>query len=86
MLKIRLQRPFKNCTTGYHIVVTNSLAKRDGKFFEKIGSLYKETPSSKFDTDVKNYTLIRINKQRLLYWLKQGAQPTLKVKKTLKYM
>jgi len=50
----------------YRLVVADSRAPRDGRFIEEIG-YYDPT---------KKPTVININEERALYWLKTGAQPS----------
>lgn len=65
-VKIRLQRHGSKKRPFYFIVVANSTAPRDGKFIEKLGTYNPLTiPAT-----------IRINRERSLYWLQKGAQPT----------
>lgn len=85
MLKLRLQRPSNKAGT-YHIVAADSTFPRDGKFFEKIGTIHNKYPSTKNGISITNYTLVRIDKQKLTLWLKRGAQPTKKLKRILKYL
>lgn len=65
-VKIRLQRHGSKKRPFYFIVVANSAAPRDGKFIEKLGTY---NPLSVPAT-------VRINRERSLYWLQQGAMPT----------
>ena len=65
-VKIRLQRHGSKKRPFYFIVVANTTAPRDGKFIEKLGTY---NPLSVPAT-------IRINRERSLYWLEKGAQPT----------
>lgn len=73
-VKIRLARHGSKKRPFYKIVVANNLAARDGKFKEKLGTynplLAKDNPER-----------VKINKERLQYWLSVGAQPTLRVSK-----
>ncbi len=65
-VKIRLQRHGSKKRPFYFIVVANSTAPRDGKFIEKLGTYNPLTiPAS-----------VRINRERSLYWLQKGAEPT----------
>lgn len=65
-VKIRLQRHGSKKRPFYFIVVANSVSPRDGKFIEKLGTYNPLTiPAT-----------IRINRERALYWMQQGAQPT----------
>jgi small subunit ribosomal protein S16 len=64
--KIRLQRHGGKKRPFYFIVVANSTVKRDGKFIEKLGTYNPLTiPAT-----------IELNRDRALYWLQSGAQPT----------
>ena len=65
-VKIRLQRHGSKKRPFYFIVVANTTAPRDGKFIEKLGTYNPLTvPAS-----------IRMNRERALYWLQKGAEPT----------
>lgn len=73
--KIRLQRHGAKKRPYYFIVVANSASRRDGKFIEKLGTYNPLTvPAS-----------IQINRERSLYWLSQGAQPTHTVNRILSF-
>lgn len=65
-VKIRLQRHGSKKRPFYFIVAANSTAPRDGKFIEKLGTYNPLTiPAT-----------VRMNNERALYWLQNGAQPT----------
>lgn len=65
-VKIRLQRHGSKKRPFYFIVVANSTSPRDGKFIEKLGTYNPLTiPAT-----------VRLNRERSLYWLQSGAQPT----------
>lgn len=65
-VKIRLQRHGSKKRPFYFIVVASSTAPRDGKFIEKLGTYNPLTiPAT-----------VRIDRERALYWLQQGAEPT----------
>jgi small subunit ribosomal protein S16 len=65
-VKIRLQRHGSKKRPFYFIVVANSVSPRDGKFIEKLGTYNPLTvPAS-----------IRLDRDRALYWMQQGAEPT----------
>ena len=72
-VKIRLTRLGKKKQPTYRVVVMDSRKQRDGKYIEQLG-IYdpKQEPS-----------LIRMDYERALYWLKTGAQPTERAKKLL---
>ena len=65
-VKIRLQRHGSKKRPFYFIVVANSVSPRDGKFIEKLGTYNPLTiPAA-----------VTIDRERSLYWMNQGAQPT----------
>jgi small subunit ribosomal protein S16 len=65
-VKIRLQRHGSKKRPFYFIVVANTTAPRDGKFIEKLGTYNPLTVPA----------TIRVNRERSLYWLNKGAEPT----------
>lgn len=65
-VKIRLQRHGSKKRPFYFIVVADTAAPRDGRFIEKLGTY---NPLSVPAT-------IRLNRERSLHWLQNGAQPT----------
>jgi small subunit ribosomal protein S16 len=67
---IRLKRVGANKKPRHRIVVADSRSPRDGRNIEEIGS-YDPT---------KNPPIYRLDKGRLDYWLKVGAQPSHAVK------
>ncbi len=69
-VKIRLARGGRKKRPFYRIVVAHSEAPRDGRFIEKIGT-YNPLPEK---------AQVAIDKDRLDYWLQQGAKPTDTVK------
>ncbi len=74
-VKLRLSRHGRKARPFYHIVVADSRAPRDGRFIERIGSYNPMTNPATIDLDV----------DRALYWLNQGAQPTLTTNRILSY-
>ncbi|QJC31825.1 30S ribosomal protein S16 [Enterobacteriaceae endosymbiont of Donacia tomentosa] len=64
MVKIRLARKGIKKKPFYHIVVTDSRNSRDGRFIERLGY---------FDPIFKEKTKIKINKERVNFWLAKGA-------------
>lgn len=65
-VKIRLQRHGSKKRPFYFIVVANSTSPRDGKFIEKLGTY----------NPLSNPAAVRLNRERSLHWLQNGAQPT----------
>jgi small subunit ribosomal protein S16 len=74
-VKIRLQRHGSKKRPFYFIVVANSVSPRDGKFIEKLGTYNPLTVPA----------TVRIERERALYWLQQGAQPTNTVRRILSF-
>lgn len=71
---LRLKRMGANKKPFYRIVATERSSPRDGRFIEEIG----------YYDPKKNPAVIKINKERALYWLKNGAKPSVTVKSLLK--
>jgi small subunit ribosomal protein S16 len=74
-VKIRLQRHGAKKRPFYAIVVANSTSPRDGRFIEKLGTYNPLT----------NPAVININRERALYWMQQGAEPTNTVRRILSF-
>lgn len=66
MLTIRLQRRGRRKRPLHHIVVADSRKPRDGRIIEDLGRFDNVTPKNQ----------LTLNRERALYWLKQGAQPS----------
>jgi len=66
MVSIRLMRMGAKKRPYYRVVVADSRRFRDGKFIEKLGS-YDPLPSD---------PQIRLNLDRVDYWIQKGARPT----------
>ena len=60
----------------YKIVVADSRFPRDGRFVEKLGSYNPLLPKEKKER-------IKLEVERLKYWMSKGAQPTLRVSRLL---
>ena len=76
MLKIRLSMGGVRKRPVYKIVIADSRYPRDGKFIEKIGSYNPLLPKDKKER-------IKIETERVKYWMSKGAQPTLRVSRIL---
>ena len=74
MVKIRLRRMGAKKAPYYRIVVADSHFPRDGRFIEEIGTYNPLTEPSE----------IKVDSERALAWIKNGAQPTDTVKNLLK--
>ncbi|GAA0228809.1 30S ribosomal protein S16 [Metaclostridioides mangenotii] len=72
-VKIRLKRMGANKKPFYRIVVADSRSPRDGKFIEEIG----------YYNPVSEPKQVKINDEKAVAWLKNGAQPTEAVKNLL---
>ena len=68
-LKIRLARGGAKKRPYYHIVIADARSPRDGRFVEKVGSYNPMLPQ-------ENQDRVRLNLDRIKYWLSVGAQPT----------
>ena len=74
MVKIRLRRMGAKKAPYYRIVVADSRAPRDGRFIEEIGTY---NPSAESDK-------LKVDTERVQYWISKGAQPTDTVRGLLK--
>lgn len=73
MVKIRLTRTGKKGAPHYRIIAIQAKTKRDGKALEYLGYYNPRT----------NPSTITLEKERIQYWLDQGAQPTDTVRRLL---
>ncbi len=65
-VKLRLKRGGAKQRPFYRIVAADSRSPRDGRFIEIIGT---------YNPIVENYE-VKIDEEKALYWLNNGAQPT----------
>jgi small subunit ribosomal protein S16 len=65
-VKIRLKRVGKTKQPSYRVVVADSRSPRDGRIIENLGWYNPLTEPS----------TINVNEEKVLSWLKNGAQPT----------
>ncbi len=75
-MKIRLARGGSKKRPHYSIVAADSRMPRDGRFIEKLGTYNPLLPKDSEDR-------VRMNMERVEYWLGQGAQPTDRVARML---
>ena len=68
-IKIRLARGGSKKRPFYRIVAADSRMPRDGRFIEKLGTYNPLLPK---DSEER----VKMNMERIQYWLDQGAQPT----------
>jgi small subunit ribosomal protein S16 len=66
LLAIKLMRIGAKKNPFYRIVVKEKLSKRDGAYLENIG-YYNPT---------RNPAEVRLDTERVKYWIERGAQPT----------
>ncbi len=74
MVKIRLKRIGMKKKPFYRVVVADIRSPRDGRFIEEIG--YYDPMKSPAD--------IKIDNEKAIQWMKNGAQPTDTVRVLLK--
>ena len=77
MVKLRLKRRGRKARPIYDIVASDSRSPRDGRFIERIGQ-YNPLIEDKS-------TVTRIDRERVMYWLRTGAQPTETVRALLSH-
>ncbi|MDN5294256.1 MAG: small subunit ribosomal protein [Eubacteriales bacterium] len=73
-VKIRLKRMGAKKNPFYRLVVADSRSPRDGRFIEEIG-YYDPT---------REPAELKVDDEKVLLWLKRGAQPSETVKSLLK--
>jgi small subunit ribosomal protein S16 len=76
MVSIRLSRAGAKKRPFYHLVVTDSRNRRDGRYLERLGFF---DPVGKTAEES-----MRIDLERVDYWIGQGAQPSERVAALLK--
>jgi small subunit ribosomal protein S16 len=76
MVTIRLSRGGAKKRPFYHIVVTDSRNKRDGRFIEQVGFF---NPLAKGAEET-----LRVDRERVDHWLSQGAKASERVASLLK--
>ena len=76
MLRIRLSMGGVRKRPVYKIVVADGRYPRDGKFIEKLGSYNPLLPKDKKER-------IKVEFERVKYWISKGAQPTSRVSRIL---
>ena len=75
-MKIRLARGGSKKRPHYAIVAADSRMPRDGRFIEKLGTYAPMLPK---DSEER----VKMNMERITYWMSQGAQPTDRVARML---
>jgi small subunit ribosomal protein S16 len=74
LLAIKLMRTGAKKSPSYRIVVKEKQSKRDGAYLEKLGT-YNPT---------RNPAEIKLDLNRVNYWIEKGAQPTNTVVRLIK--
>ena len=74
MLAIRLMRMGAKKKPAYRVVVKEKLSKRDGAYLENVGT-YNPT---------RNPAEVKLNLERITYWIERGAQPSPTVERLIK--
>ncbi|HEY7912101.1 MAG TPA: 30S ribosomal protein S16 [Blastocatellia bacterium] len=74
LLSIRLTRMGAKKKPFYRIVVAEKRSKRDGRFVESVG----------YYDPCRNPAEVKINQERISYWIERGAQPTETVRSLIK--
>jgi len=75
-MKIRLARGGSKKRPFYRIVAADSRMPRDGRFIEKLGTYNPLLPK---DSEER----VKMNMERIQYWLDKGAQPTDRIARML---
>ena len=75
-MKIRLARGGSKKRPFYRVVATDSRMPRDGRFIEKLGTY---NPLLAKDSEER----VKLDLDRIKYWLGEGAQPTDRVARML---
>ena len=65
-VKLRLKRMGSKQKPFYRIVAADARSPRDGRFIETVGTY----------NPLKNPTEIKVDEEKTLIWLNNGAQPT----------
>ena len=76
MVTIRLSRGGAKKRPFYHVVVTDSRSKRDGRYIERVG-FFNPIASGRAERLV-------LNDERVQYWLGHGAQTSGRVQSLIK--
>lgn len=76
MVTIRLSRGGAKKRPFYHVVVTDSRSKRDGRYIERVG-FFNPIASARDER-------LRLDQERVDYWLSKGAQTTDRVGSLIK--
>lgn len=73
-VKIRLQRVGTKKKPFYRVIAIDSRKKRDGEVVDQLGQYQPVVDGSQFT----------VNEEKVISWLKKGAQPTDTIRRLLK--
>jgi small subunit ribosomal protein S16 len=76
MVTIRLARAGAKKRPFYHLVVTDSRNRRDGRYLERLG-FFNPIANEREES-------LRVDLERARHWIAQGAQPSDRVEQLLK--
>lgn len=76
MVSIRLARGGSKKRPFYHVVVSDSRSPRDGRYIERVGFF---NPKARGQDEE-----LRLDTDRIDYWVSQGAQPSERVASLIK--
>jgi small subunit ribosomal protein S16 len=76
MVTIRLTRGGAKKRPFYHVVVTDSRNRRDGRYIERLG-FFNPIATGKEET-------LKLDLERVTYWLGHGAKPSERVAHLIK--
>ncbi len=76
MVSIRLSRAGAKKRPFYHLVVTDSRNRRDGRYIERLGFFNPVATGHEEQ--------LRVDLERVDYWISRGAQPSQRVASLLK--
>lgn len=76
MVTIRLARAGSKKRPFYHLTVAEKSEKRDGRYIERVG-FYNPVATG-------GEQKLRLDSERIEYWIKQGAQPSDRVAALIK--
>jgi small subunit ribosomal protein S16 len=74
LLSIRLTRRGAKKKPFYRIIVTEQRSKRDGRFVESVG----------YYDPCRNPADVKLDRERINYWIERGAQPSETVRSLIK--
>ncbi|MFV0245019.1 MAG: 30S ribosomal protein S16 [Qingshengfaniella sp.] len=75
-MKLRLSRGGSKKRPFYRVVAADSRMPRDGRYIEKLGTYNPLLPKDSEDR-------VRLDAERVQYWLAQGAEPTDRISRML---